>query len=62
MKQITKKSQKITKKPVSLVRDGKLIDLAKLNFPAKNITKVRAFFVLTNFVDFQCNKMTQTTV
>ena len=52
----------MTKKPVSLVRDEKLIDVAKLNFPAKNITKVRAFFVLTNFVDFQCNKMTQTTV
>ena len=52
----------MTKKPVSLVRDGKLIDLTKLNFPAKNITKVRAFSVLTNFVDFQCNKMTQTTV
>ena len=57
MKQIT-----MTKRPVGLVRDGKLIDLAKLNFPAKNITKVTASFVLTNFVDFHCNKMTQTTV
>ena len=57
MKQIT-----MTKKPVSSVRDGKLIVLAKLNFPAKNITKVTASFVLTNFVDFHCNKMTKTTV
>ena len=57
MKQIT-----MTKRPVGLVRDGKLIDLAKLNFPAKNITKVTASFVLTNFVDFHSNKMTQTTV
>ena len=52
----------MTKKPVSLVRDAKLIVLATMNFPAKNITKVRASFVLTNFVDFHCNKMTQTTM
>ena len=52
----------MTKKPVTSVRDGKLIVRATMNFPARNITKVRASFVLTNFVDFHCNKMTQTTV
>ena len=44
----------MTKKPVSSVRDGKLIDLAKMKFPAKNITKVTASFVLTNFVANDC--------
>ena len=57
MKQIT-----MTKKPVSSVKDGKLFVLAKMNFPAKNITKVTASFVLTSFVDFYCNKMTKMTV